>query len=56
MGLSRPKYLDHDYAFIGDDEQWHIKEDAPDWAKKEFDEFMRLASPEPDENGLITQY
>lgn len=35
-------------------ETWKIKEDAPEWAKKEFEEYMK--KPEPDDNGIVTQY
>lgn len=48
-----PKCLD--YIYIGEDEQWHIKDDAPDWAKQEFKDFMKFVNPTPDENGVITQ-
>lgn len=54
MELKRPKCFD--YVYIGEDEQRHIKEDAPEWAKKEFEEFMKKVNPEPDEDGIITHY
>jgi hypothetical protein len=44
------------YAYIGEDEQWHIKNDAPDWAKQEFKEFMVMVNSEPDDKGVITRY
>lgn len=44
------------YAYIGEDEKWHIKEDAPEWAKKEFIEFFKMVNPSPDEDGVITRY
>lgn len=38
-----------DYWYIGDNEKWCIKEDAPEWAKEEFFEYF---NDEPDENGI----
>lgn len=35
-------------------EQWRIKDDAPEWAKKEFEEYMKAVNPEPDDDGIIT--
>ena len=32
-------------------EKWYIRSDAPEWAKKEFEEYF--AEPNPDENGII---
>lgn len=54
--MEEPKFMKEGYAFIGEDEQWHIKDDAPDWAKEEFKEFFNLVDPEPDEDGVVTQY
>lgn len=48
--MERPKCLD--YTYIGKDEQWLIKDDAPDWAKQEFKDFMKSVNPVPDENGV----
>ena len=45
------------FWFIDDEtEKWCIKEDAPDWAKKEFDEFFGLVKSEPDDNDVVTKY
>lgn len=54
MGLERPKCLD--YSYIGEDEQLHIKEDAPKWAKNEFEKYMRKVNPKPSEEGIVTHY
>jgi hypothetical protein len=35
-------------------ETWKLKPDAPEWAKREFEEFYKKIYPEPDENGVIT--
>lgn len=54
--LIMPRFIKEGYEYIGDDGRWHIKDDAPDWAKKEFEEFYRKLNPTPDENGKIIQY
>lgn len=44
----------YSYWYIDDaTEKWCIKEDAPEWAKKEFEEFFDLVNPVPDQNGGI---
>ncbi|MFD3449026.1 hypothetical protein ACFDTO_31135 [Microbacteriaceae bacterium 4G12] len=44
------------YAYIGKDEKWHIKEDAPEWTKQEFIEFFKKLNGEQNEEGIITNY
>lgn len=51
--MAEPKYMQKGYAYIGEDGHWHITEDAPDWAKKEFEEFNAMVNPDPDEDGLV---
>lgn len=53
--LSEPKGIE--YWFLAEGE-YQIKDDAPDWAKKEFEEYQNVmkSSNKPDDNGLITQY
>ena len=51
--LKRPKFLDYEYTYIGDDEKWYIKDDAPQWAKDEFKKFME--SIQTEENGMVIQ-
>lgn len=46
-----------EYEYIDDKtEKWCIKDDAPDWAKKKFEELQKMVEPVPDENGIITLY
>lgn len=55
--LEEPRYIREGYEYLDKEtEEWRIKDDAPDWAKKEFEEFMKKVNPEPDDNGLITHY
>lgn len=51
--LEIPRFIQEGYEYLGEDEQWHIRDDAPDWAKKEFEEFY--AKIAPDEGGLVAQ-
>ena len=37
-------------------EQWRIMDDAPTWAKQEFEEFQENVNPKPNEDGVVTQY
>lgn len=54
--LEMPKFIQEGYEYLGEDGQWHIKDDAPEWAKKEFKEYYAKLNPEPDEDGIITRY
>lgn len=55
--MTEPKFMIEGYAYIDDKtEQWCIKEDAPEWAKKEFDEYFKLLKKEDDDNGVITDF
>lgn len=56
MGMKEPDFMKNGYAYIGEDEQWHIRSDAPEAAKEEFKKFMALVNPVPDENGIVTRY
>ena len=42
-----------EYWYITEDEQWAIKDDAPEWAKQEFEEFFETINPTPDEDGVV---
>lgn len=37
-------------------EKWNIRDDAPEWAKQEFHEFQKAVNPDPDKDGIITNY
>jgi len=43
MELERPKFMDTEWYYY-DDEGLKIKEDAPAWVKKEYEEFMKYDS------------
>lgn len=55
--MGEPKCITEGYAYIDDEtEKWCIKEDAPDWAKKEFEGFFGLVKSKPDDNDVVTKY
>ena len=39
MSVKRPKFIDSPY-FVMEENNWYIKDDAPEDVKKEFNEFM----------------
>ncbi len=52
MGDSEePKGIDYWYL-DREAKKWRIRDDAPEWAKEEFEEFY---NDEPDEDGLIRE-
>ena len=49
-----PKVFDTDYILHDNNGIVSgIKDDAPDWAKCEFNQFMKLVEAEPDKNGNV---
>ncbi len=55
--MEEPKCISEGYAYIDSEtEEWCIKDDAPDWAKKEFEEFFQAVNPKPDDNNIVTEY
>lgn len=55
--MEEPRVISEGYAYIDDEtETWKLKEDSPEWAKKEFEEFFGLLHGEPDDNDVVTQY
>lgn len=53
--LKVPKGLEY-WQIDDESEKLCIKEDAPEWAKKEFKEFFGLVNPKSDDNGVIVCY
>nr|WP_285948118.1 hypothetical protein [Bacteroides intestinalis] len=53
--LEEPRFIQKGYEYFDDNTgKWCIKEDAPEWAKKEFQEFYNHIDPEPDDDGIVT--
>ncbi len=40
MSISKPKFVDSPY-FVPEEDNWHLKEGAPEEIVKEFEEYMR---------------
>lgn len=56
MGPMKPEFIIEGHEFFNEEtEQWELKPNAPEWAKKEFKEFYKSINPEPDENGIVYQ-
>lgn len=51
MELVEPKFLIEGYGYY-DNDGLKVKEDAPDWAKKEYNEFMNELMSGIVENGI----
>lgn len=41
MSRARPDFIDSEYFYI-DDAGWHLRDGAPEDAKKEFEEYMSI--------------
>lgn len=52
MSMAEPKALREGWAYFEDGEII-LKEDAPEWAKKEIAEFNRALKREPEDDGSI---
>ena len=52
MSVQRPKFIDSPY-FIPDDENWHLKENAPPEVVEEFEQFMEEYDRQKQEGRLI---
>ena len=46
--IDLPEILDNEFVYIGKDEKWHIKDDAPEELKKRFKEFFNMLKTEDD--------
>ena len=54
--LEKPKFMEENYHYFDENEKLQIKEDAPKWAKKEYEEFIERLYPKADEDGIATLY
>lgn len=53
--LEMPRFIEEEYHYY-DDEGIHLKDDAPEWAKEEYQEYLKNINPTADENGKIVEY
>jgi len=49
-------YLDFEEAAANGGVAVKIKDDAPDWAKLEFEEFIKTIDPVPDDDGNVIDH
>lgn len=55
--IEEPRFIREGYAYIDSKtEEWCLKEDAPEWAVKEFEEFFQAVNPKPNDNNIMTVY
>ena len=52
MSIEKPAFVDSPY-FIMEDENWHLKEGAPESVKREFEEYMEYEE-EMEKRGIET--
>lgn len=52
MSMEKPKFVDSPY-FVMEDENWHLKEGAPEDVKREFEEYMKYEK-EMEKRGIDT--
>lgn len=50
MSVRKPKFVDSPY-FVPEEDNWHLKEGAPEEIVKEFEEYMRY-SKEQESKGI----
>lgn len=53
--MGEPVFMREGYFFIGEDEKWHIKDDAPGWAKREFEDFFAVVNSVLGKNEAVVQ-
>ena len=51
MSTAKLNFVDSPY-FVAEDENWHLKDDAPEDVKKEFEEYMQY-SKELEDKGIF---
>jgi len=50
MSTAKLKFVDSPY-FVDEDENWHLRDDAPEDVKREFEEYMQYSN-ECEEKGI----
>lgn len=56
MGMVLPKFIIENWSYKDKENKICLKENAPEWAKKEYEEFLKKINPVPDKEGKIIQY
>lgn len=53
--LEIPRFIEENYDYYNEN-GIQIKEDAPEWAKEEYKEYLKKINSIEDENGIITEH
>lgn len=51
--MSEPRFHMEGWLDDNTDLGLKLKDNAPEWAKEEFEDFMKQMNREPDENGIV---
>lgn len=53
MDIKMPKFIEQKYYYYDDSGMMRLKPEAPEWAKKEYEEYSKTMQPFKIENGQI---
>lgn len=51
-----PRFIQEKWSYKNENNEICLKEDAPEWAKVEYEAFLKMLNPIPDEKGTIKEY
>lgn len=55
--LEMPKFIEEGWGYTeGNEPGWKLKPDAPEWAKREYEEFQKTLETPPNDEGIVTVY
>lgn len=52
--MEKPRFMEENYHYFDENDNLKIKDNAPQWAKEEYEEFIKLIFPVADEDGVAT--
>ena len=52
--IAAPRFYLEGWLDEDTEQGWKLKENAPEWAKKEFEDVMQQLNSEPDKDGRVT--
>ena len=56
MGLMLPRFIEKNWSYKDENNKICLKEDAPEWAKEEYEAFLKMLNSVPDKKGIIKEY
>lgn len=56
MGLILPKFIEKGWSYKDGEGKICLKDNAPEWARKEYGEFTKKINPQPDKKGKVIVY